>query len=136
MPSFHLNEFGFDFWDGPPPPVPTPKVTVTHQPGVSGVAHQILGTWADTFSVVLTSHWPSYQQASDQYISLLTLIGLGGANCIYNDLPWSNIYGVTYNVEAIDIIEIRAALQLIGPGYSYANGASLVVRATLTPQAT
>ena len=130
-----IDDFRFEFWDGPAPPVPTRKLVALHQPGVSGVAHQMLGTWADTFSVVLTSHHASFQDAAIQYSLLKNIIG-SVTYLVYEGIPWSAMFGTVYTVEAIELVQLRSAILLAGPGYSYSDGASLVTRFTLTPQAT
>jgi hypothetical protein len=135
MASFLIGMFDFEFWDGPAPAIPTRRIVVTHQPGVSGVSHQALGVWADSFSTVLTSHHATSDLAAARYWLLTDLIGAGPQQVAYNDMNWSGVYGVGYNVESIELIDIRSAIILIGPGYSYPGGASLVTRFTITPQA-
>lgn len=136
--SINIDEYAFEFWDGPPPQLPQRKLTINHRPGVSGVAHQILGTWGDTFTVMLTSHHPSFASAAQQYQELVShLVGNGGHNLWnFEGVNWSGTYGVKYHVEAVECVDIRAAKWLFGPTYDYQDGASLVVRMTLTPQAT
>lgn len=134
MASYGIDNFNFEFWDGPPPPVPTQKVVTAHRPGVSGVSHQLLGTWGDTFAVTLTSHWANQLAAIQGHALMVPLIGSGGKYVKYNDINWTGMYGVLYNVDAIDILDLRSSLCLIGPTYYFPNGASLVTRWTLTPQ--
>jgi hypothetical protein len=134
--TVNISNFTFEFWDGPPPGLPTRKVVTSHRPGVSGVAHQVLGTWGDTFSVVLTSHHANFILASDFYKTLTNdLIGMGPVYVTWEGSPWSGAYSVMYNVEAIELVDIRAAIYLAGPGYAFPEGVSLVTRFTLTPQA-
>jgi hypothetical protein len=135
MSAFAIDVFNFEFWDGPPPAIPTQKVISTHRPGVSGVSHHLLGTWGDTFSCTLTSHWSDFFAATEGHRQMVLLIGTGGKYVKFNNLNWSMLHSVLYNVEAVDIADLRAAIYLAGPGYAYPNGASLVTRFTLTPQA-
>lgn len=134
MANYGIDVFNFEFWDGPPPSIPTQKVMVTHRPGSSGVSHTLAGEWGDTFSVSLTSHWASQLAATAGYGFMVQLIGTGGKYLKYNNVNWSMMFGILYNVEAVELIEMRSALYLIGPGYVYPNGASLQTRFTLTPQ--
>ena len=134
--AYIIDAYEFEFWDGPAPVVPTRKLIVSHQPGVSGVAHQLLGTWGETFSVVLTSHHATSDAAVVRWWLLTDLIGAGPKQVSYNNMNWSGVYSTCYNIESIELIEIRSAIILIGPGYSYPSGASLVTRFTMTPQAT
>jgi hypothetical protein len=134
MSAYGIDVFNFEFWEGPPPAIPTQKVVSTHRPGVSGVSHHLLGTWGDTFSVTLTSHWANFLLAMNGFGLMTSLIGTGGKYVKFNNINWSNMYGVLYNVEAVDIVDMRAAMCLIGPGYIFPNGASLLTRFVLTPQ--
>lgn len=135
MSAYGIDVFNFEFWDGPPPGIPTRKVVPSHRPGVSGVSHHLLGTWGDTFQATLTSHWSDFLSATTGHSLMVSLIGTGGKYVKFNNLAWSMLHGVLYNVEAVDILDLRAAIYLAGPGYAYPNGASLVTRFTLTPQA-
>lgn len=134
MSAYGIDVYNFEFWQGPPPAVPTQKVVATHRPGVSGVSHHLLGVWGSTFEVSLTSHWASQLAASAGYSGMVQLIGTGPKYLKYNNLAWSNLWGVLYNVESVELVDLRAAIYLIGPGYAFPNGASLVTRWTLTPQ--
>jgi hypothetical protein len=134
MSAYGIDVFNFEFWDGPPPVVPTPKIIATHRPGVSGSAHQILGTWGDTFDVSLTSHWSDQLAAITGHALMNLLIGTGGKFLKFNDINWSSMYGVLYHVDAVELSDLHLALWLLGPSYSYPNGASLTTRFTLTPQ--
>ena len=145
--SHSFGAYQFEFWDGPTPAVCTRKLNVTHQPGVSGVAHQVLGTWGETFSAVLTSHHPTWEAAVERYALLQRdLVGTGPQYLIHEDWMWSGFTSTYYNIESIDLIEMRRAIILIGPSmfdvttgmygpYSYSGGVSLVTRFTMTPQA-
>ena len=134
--SHSFGEYVFEFWDGPAPALATRKLVVSHLPGVSGVAHQVLGTWGETFSVVLTSHHVSWENAVAIYNKMQAdLIGTGPKFLMYEGWLWSGFTGTYYNIEAIDLVDMRAAIILIGPTYSYYGGVSLVTRFTLTPQA-
>jgi hypothetical protein len=134
MASYGIDIFNFEFWEGPPPVIPTLKVVTTHRPGVSGVSEALLGTWGDTFTVQLTSHWANQLYAIQGHALMVPLIGTGGKYVKFNDINWTSMYGVIYNVDAIDLVDLRSHLYLAGPSYAFANGASLVTRWTLTPQ--
>jgi hypothetical protein len=134
MSDYGIDVFNFEFWQGPPPVVPTQKIIVTHRPGVNGVAHQLIGTWGDTFDVVLTSHWATFLHAIQGHQLMNSIIGTGGVMVKYNNINWSSFYGVLYHVEAIEILNLRTALWFVGPTYSFPNGGELVTRFTLTPQ--
>lgn len=134
MSAYGIDVFNFEFWQGPPPTVPTPKMIVTRRPGVSGVAHQYMGTWGDTFDVTLTSHWATFLHAIQGHTFMKAIIGTGGVAVKFNNINWTSMYGTLYHVEAVEIINLRAALWLIGPGYSWPNGAELITKFTLTPQ--
>lgn len=134
MSAYGIDVFNFEFWQGPPPTVPTQKVIVMHRPGVSGVAHQLIGNWGDTFDAVLTSHWATFVAAIQGHQLMDAIIGTGGVMVKYNNINWSSFYGVLYHVEAVEILDLHAALYLIGPTYLFPNGASLTTRFTLTPQ--
>jgi hypothetical protein len=134
MSAYGIDVFNFEFWDGPPPVVPTPKVIVTHRPGVSGAAHQILGTWGDTFDVSLTSHWASQLAAVVGHTAMKSLIGTGGKYLKYNNINWTSMYGTLYHVNAVEIFTLKSAPRLLGPGYDLVAGAMLVTKFTLTPE--
>jgi hypothetical protein len=134
MSAFGIDVFNFEFWQGPPPPIPSQKVVVSHRPGVSGTAHQLLGTWGDTFDVAVTSHWATFLDAMSAHNLMTLIIGTGGVPIKFNNINWTSMYGVLYHVEAVEMIDLHAAIWLIGPGYSYANGASMTTRISLTPQ--
>jgi hypothetical protein len=83
---------------------------------------------------MLTSHWANQLYAIQGHAAMISVIGTGGLYVKYNDINWTSMYGVLYHADAIDILDLRSSLALIGPGYFYSNGASLVTRWTLTPQ--
>lgn len=134
MSAYGIDVFNFEFWSGPPPPIPTLKTMVSHRPGVSGVGHQLIGTWGDTFDVVVTSHWATFLAAMAAYELMVAIIGTGGVWVKYNNINWTSMYGVKYNIEAVEMVDLHAAKYLIGPGYLYTDGASMSTRFSLTPQ--
>jgi hypothetical protein len=134
MSDYGIDVFNFEFWEGPPPAVPTRQVQVTRTPGVDGVAEQLLGTWGETFQVSLTSHWATFLAAIQGHALMINLIGTGGKFVKFDNVNWSSMYGVLYYVDSVELVDLHAALWLIGPGYIYGNGASLTTRWTLTPQ--
>ena len=134
MSTYGIDVYNFEFWEGPPPSVPTQKTVASHRPGVDGVALQLIGTWADAFEVQVTSHWETQLLAAAGYAGMKTLIGLDPVFVKYNNFNWSGIYGVVYNVRAVEMMDLRAALALMGPTYLYANGASMITRFVLQAQ--
>ena len=134
MSAYGIDAFNFEFWDGPPPVVPTQKVSVSHRPGVSGVSHQLLGFWGNTFDVSLTSHWASQLLAITAHAQMNAIIGTGGKFLKYNNVNWSGMYGVVFNVDDIELVTLKSMPRLIGPNYDFVAGVSLVTRFTLTPQ--
>jgi len=134
MSAYGIDVFNFEFWQGPPPVVPSQKVLVSHRPGVSGVALQRLGMWGDTFDCVVTSHWASFLAAIAGHQLMTAIIGTGGVAVKYNNVNWTSMYGVLFHVDDVQMVDMHAAQWLIGPGYSLRNGASMATRFTLTPQ--
>lgn len=133
MSSYRIGIVNFEFWDGPPPAVPTQKVRASHRSGVSGVAHHLLGRWGDPVEVVTTSHWATQLDASVGYNVIRNMIGTTQA-IMYNNLNWSGIWGTVYMIQDVQIVESRSVLFLMGPGYVHYNGTSLQTRITMTPQ--
>ena len=132
----YIDTYRYEYWDGQAPIVPQQRVLVTHRPGVSGVSHQLLGRWGETFTVTLTSHWASYVDAmNNESFRKALLVGTGPKSLVYNDMAWSAWQSTLYHVNAMDIVDIRAHIYLAGPGYSYPSGASAIVRVTFTPEA-
>lgn len=128
MSNYGIDVYNFEFWDGPPPPIPVRKVVASTRPGVDGVSTHLLGTWADPFEVTLTSHWASQLAATTAYSMMTALIGGDAVYVKYNNVNWTMLHGVFYNVRGIEVLDIRSALFLMGPTYTYANGAALVTR--------
>lgn len=135
MSAYAIGEYGFETWDGPAPIIPTRKMLVHRRPGVSGVSHQVLGTWGDTFQVTLTSHHASQLEAATRYDKLRGYIGVGGFYVRYNYLAWSGLHGVLYNVDDWQLVGIESRLRIIDLAQSYVAGAVLKTIVTLTPQA-
>lgn len=134
MAAYAIGEYGFERWDGPAPIIPTRKMLVHRRPGVSGVSHQVLGTWGDTFQVTLESHHASQLDAATRYEKLRGYIGVGGFYLVYNYLNWSGLHGVLYEVEAWELVGIQSRLRMIDLTQSYVGGAALKTTVTLTPQ--
>lgn len=134
MANYGIDVFNFEFWEGPAPVIPSQKVATFHRPGAPGVSHQLLGTWGEQFQCTLTSHWATQLDALTAYDLMRNLIGTGGKWLKYNNLNFTGLHGVTYNVDNVELLELRAHLWLVGPGYSYPNGASMQTRFTLSPQ--
>jgi len=134
MSAYGIDIFNFEFWDGPPPPVPTTKVIESHRPGASGVAQQIIGAWGDTFDVNLRSHWAGQLPAVNAYALMKLIIGTGPVPVKFNYINWSSMYGVLYHVDNVDLVALRSVPRLIGIGYDFIGGAILTTKWTLTPQ--
>jgi hypothetical protein len=130
-----LDVYRFEYWDGPPPGIVAMNVESQARPGASGLSHTLLGYWGHPFQVTLTSFHTTAQEASERHALLCTLIGTGPKVLEWESIPWSALHGVMYNVESVELVDIRAASYLAGPGLSFTNGGvKLVVRVTLTPQ--
>jgi hypothetical protein len=134
MSDYGIDIYNFEFWDGPPPPLPTEKVVASTRPGVNGVSIHRMGRWADPFEVTLTSHWASQLAAAAGHSLMRNLIGAGGTYVKYNNLNWTMLHGVYYNIHSIEILDIRSAICLMGPGYVLAGGAALVTRFVMQGQ--
>lgn len=134
MSAYGIDVFNFEFWDGPPPVVPTQKVIVTHRPGVSGVAHQLLGVWGETFDANLTSHWVNQLAAMTGHAYMNALIGTGGKYLKYNNINWSSLHGVLFHVNGVQLVTLKSVPRIIGPGYDFVAGTIMVAKFTLTPQ--
>lgn len=134
MSAYGIDVFNFEFWAGPPPVVPTPKIIESHRPGADGVAQQIIGTWGDTFEASLTSHWASQLAAITGHAFMKLIIGTGPVPIKYNYINWSSMYGVLFHVDAVEPVSLRSVPRLIGPNYDYVGGAILITKWTLTPQ--
>lgn len=134
MSAYAIDQFNFELWDGPPPVVPSQKVAVSRRPGVSGVAHHLLGTWGDTFQVTLTAHCANQTIAATAHQQLSALIGTGGKFVKYNNLSWTSMHQTVYHINAVDLVTLRSVPRLIGPTYDYTAGTVMVLRITLTPQ--
>lgn len=130
----YIDIFRFEYWDGPPPPVPTTKVEAQSRPGANGVSHTLLGKWGEPFEVVLTSFHANVANAQARYAQLLSIIGTSPSYIIWEGVLWSGEFGVMYNIENVELLQIQAAQYLAGPNISYSDGAKLVVRVTMTPQ--
>lgn len=134
MSAYGIDIFNFEFWEGPPPPVPTRKVLESHRPGATGVSQQIIGTWGDTFDVQLTAHFSTQLAAITTHALMKSIIGMGPVPIKFNNINWSSMYGVVYQVDAVELVSLKSVPRLIGPNYDYAGGAILITKWTLTPQ--
>jgi hypothetical protein len=134
MSGYGIDIFNFEQWAGPPPPIPTMKVTESHRPGATGVAHQLLGTWGDTFEVTLTAVYANQLFAMEAYRLMKSIIGTGMVPLKYNYFNWTGMYGVAYHVMAVDQVQLRSVPRLIGPNYDLIGGCVLVTKWTLSPQ--
>jgi hypothetical protein len=134
MSAYGIDIYNFEFWDGPPPPIPTTKVLASTRPGVNGVSTHLLGRWAEPFEVTLTSHWASQLAATAGHASMKNLIGADPCYVKYNNLNWTMLHGVFYNVRSIEILDIRSAICLMGPGYVLPGGAALITRYVMQGQ--
>ena len=134
MSTYGIDVYNFEFWEGPPPSVPTQKTVASHRPGVDGVALQLIGTWADAFEVQVTSHWETQLLAAAGYAGMKTLIGLDPVFVKYNNFNWAGMCGVGYHVMAVEQVSMRSVPRLIGPNYDFIGGCVLVTKWTLSPQ--
>ena len=134
MSVYGIDIFNFEFWEGPPPPVPTPKVIESHRPGATGVAQQIIGTWGDTFDAKLTAHFANQLAAITAHAMMKAVIGTGPMPVKYNNINWSGMYGVVYHVDDIQLVSLRSVPRILGPTYDFPGGAILITKWTLTPQ--
>ncbi|MFA5902286.1 MAG: hypothetical protein WC829_24615 [Hyphomicrobium sp.] len=134
MTAYAIDQYNFALWNGPPPPVPTQQVAVSRRPGVSGVAHHLLGTWGETFEVTLTSHFQNQLLAVTAYTQFIALIGTGGKQLKYNNINWTSMHGTIYHVNAVQRVLLRSVPRIVGFNYDYIGGAIQVLKVTLTPQ--
>jgi len=130
MSDYGIDVFDFELWQGPPPSIPTEKSVASTRPGVDGVSLHLIGAWGEPFEVVVTSHWTSLLVAAEKYRLMTLLVGAGLVPVKYAGLNWA-LLGVGYHVRAVDLVSMRAASILMGPGYTYSNGASLETRFVL-----
>jgi len=130
-----IDIFNFEFWQGPAPALPQNKTVAHHRPGADDVALQLLGSWADPFSVVLTSHHASLAAAVETYNLMRAVVGTGWLPVKYADLNYTGLFSVGYHALAVEQLHTHTSVLLIGPGYSYSSGGVLITRWDLQPEA-
>lgn len=134
MSAYGIDIFNFEFWQGPAPTTAVQHVAEHHRPGSDGTALQLVGTWGDPFEVTLTSHWAGQIEAFVGAQAMKAIIGTGWVPLKYNDINYTGITRTGYHVMAVDVIDARSNVLLVGPGYSYAGGCALVTRFQLIPE--
>jgi len=134
MSAHGIDIFNFEYWDGPPPSVPSKKMLSYNRAGAVNVSLQYVGKWSDPFEVTLTSHYSSLTNAVAGYNLMLQVIATGWLAVKYADQNYTGLFSVGYHALDIQQTDLRKAAYLIGPGYAYANGGRLVTRWTLQPE--
>jgi len=134
MSDHGIDVFPFEYWDGPAPTVPQQHVMAHNRPGADDVALLLLGTWGDPFEVTLTSHHATLIGAAAAFNLMRQVVGTGWLTLKYANLNYTGLYSTGYHATRVEQVRLQAAVLLMGPGYSYANGAIMQTRWTLQPE--
>lgn len=129
-----IDQFNFEYWQGPAPAVPQQHVMAHNRPGADDVALLLLGTWGEPFEVTLTSHHASMMAAAATFNQMRLVVGSGWLAVKYADLNYTGLYATGYHAVRVEQVNLQLAALLIGPGYSYTNGVVMQTRWTLQPE--
>lgn len=133
MLNYQLGNWTFQLWDGPPPTLPRAQVATQTRAGTEPT-HLKLGDWGDPVTAKLTQHYASYALASDAAQRIvLPLAAAPNARLWYAGIDYAARYRTAYKVTDIQIVELRAAVRLLGPNFNFSNAGVLTAQVTLWP---
>ena len=112
LPAYGIDEFNFEFWQGPAPYRVHEHGRVFTKPGSDNIATQITGVFGDPFEVTLTSWWGTYADADFAHGAFAQLIYSGAKNLKYNNLNYSSAYALYYHV--LNVIPVRVSSHVSG----------------------
>jgi hypothetical protein len=136
MPWVHkIDRFEFQFWDGDSPDTPRQQVETFQRAGVNGTGFRMLGERGQPFDAQLTAHLVNYALTRPLLKQYETLIGASPVEAWFNYRRLLTDWQVKFEVLDVAELDCRVNVRLIGPGYNYLGGASLVTRWRLLPVA-
>lgn len=130
-----IDRFEFQFWEGDLPDTPRQQVETFQRAGVSGTGFRLLGERGKPFEAQVTAHLVNYPLTRPLLHQYRTLIGGTPVEVWFNGRRVFVDWQTKYEVLDVDEVECKANVRLIGPGYNFPGGASLVTRWRLLPVA-
>lgn len=123
-----VDRFTFQFWDGDRPRMPTTQVQTFSRPGVDSHDVRLTGTRAEVTECQLTEHLVNWNLRAPLLRQYRELVGRDAVEVWYEQRRLLVTDRVLFLVLAVDEVDCQTNVRLVGPGYDYPNGASLVTR--------
>jgi hypothetical protein len=133
MSAHRIATFNFEFWEGDPPGLSVTQIETATRVGTNGHTELQTGRWGQPFRARLTAHFATYVLALAAFRKYQPIVGSGRVDVIYNGLNFKTQFLTRYTVQKVDLISCQANVRLIGPGYNFPNGASLVTEWSMMP---
>lgn len=130
-----IDRFEFQFWEGEPPSPPRQQVETFQRPGVAGTGFRLLGQRGQPLEARVTAHLINYAVTRPLLTEYRSLIGEDPVEVWFNGRRLVTDWQVKFAVLDVEEIECRTCVRLLGPGYNYPAGASLVTSWRLLPVA-
>lgn len=123
-----VDRFTFQFWDGDQPQLPKQNVQTFARAGDDAQDARLTGTRAPLTECTLTAHLVRYSLALPLLRQYFTLIGKDPVEVWHEQRRLLQLAKVKFLIEDVVEVECRTNVRLIGPGYDYPGGCSLVTR--------
>lgn len=112
-----IADFSFIYLTQPPYLVQRPTIARV-RPGGDGALMQSLGEWSEPFELVSKSEAQDVQAAYDLYDQYNDLSGGDSVDIVWGSVALSQ-YGHVFFVMGVEILEIKALVNAVGPNGQY-----------------